>query len=298
MITLSGQQTLADLPKLPTGAFTQPGGTQGGTQATQGTRVGTTSVGATSVGPTGTKVGSDEATLMERGFTPTQQTMSGSAPTQMERRGTIGSDEATVMENFGRTQAGGPAPGAGAAPTMVERKWAGDTGAEATVLERQISPGSLGGQPPKSKTGMYAAIAAVVLLVIAGGGWWALRKPTPPGPTVTTTAASGTNVTTTGSSLPNIPPDRGVLLLSASPWGDIEKIVNSSDQKEVPLTGEDRSTPTRIQLAPGKYMVTLSGPAGTQQTFDVQIDAGKQTLKKIDTGGVNLDELEKEVSKQ
>jgi serine/threonine protein kinase len=287
MITLSGQQTLADLPKLPTGAFTHAGGTQA-TQGMQGTKV----------GPTGTKVGSDEATVMERGFTPTQQTMAGSAPTQMERRATIGSDEATVMENFGRTQPGGPAPGGGAAPTVVERKWAGDAGAEATVLERQISPGAIGAAPPKSKTGMYAAIAAVVLLVIAGGAWFMLHKPTPTGPTVTTTVASGTAVTTTGSSLPGLPPDRGALLLSASPWGDIEKIVNASDQKEVPLTGEDRSTPARIQLAPGKYMVTLSGPAGTQKTFDVTIDAGRQTLQKVDMGGVNLDELEKEVSKQ
>ncbi len=64
------------------------------------------------------------------------------------------------------------------------------------------------------------------------------------------------------------------------------------------VSGDDRSTPTRIQLAPGKYLVTLSGPAGTQQTFDVQIDAGKPTSKRIDLGGVNLDELEKEVDKQ
>jgi len=104
MITLSGAQTLADLPKIPTGTYTGAGGTMpGGTMP------------AGKVGPTGTKVASEEATLMERGITP--QTMSGSAPTQLERKGpqqgTIGSDEATVMERIG-----GPA-----APTAVEKKW-------------------------------------------------------------------------------------------------------------------------------------------------------------------------------
>src|SRR6266849_1756608 len=78
MITLSGQQTLADLPKFQTGAFTQPGGTQ---PAPRG-------------GPTGTRVASEEATVIERGVVPmaTQATTSGYAPTAVERKATIGSD--------------------------------------------------------------------------------------------------------------------------------------------------------------------------------------------------------------
>ncbi len=88
-----------------------------------------------------------------------------------------------------------------------------------------------------------------------------------------------------------------MLLLSASPWGDVEKIVNANDQKEVPISADNASTPMRIQLAPGKYLVTLSGPSG-KTTVDVQIDAGKPTAKKVDMGGVNFDELEKEVTKQ
>jgi serine/threonine protein kinase len=277
MITLSGQQTLADLPKFQTGAFTQPGGTQ---PAPRG-------------GPTGTRVASEEATVMERGVVPmaTQATVSGYAPTSVERKTTIGSDEATVMERFGGTQGG-----QGAAPTAVERQWAGDAPAEPTVLERQMLPSAA---PPKKKNmALIATIAAVLVIgIVAVGVWVATHKQTTP-PVTNTVAGSGTQVTTTGTTATPIPGDRGVLLLSASPWGDIEKIVNANDKKEVPLTGEDRSTPTRIQLAPGKYLVTLSGPAGTQQTFDVQIDAGKPTSKKIQMGGVNLDELEKEVNKQ
>src|SRR5947209_8010077 len=82
MVTLSGAQTLADLPKV-----TAPAPTASGAAATQQTQV-----PAARVGPTGTKVAADEATVVERR--------------------TIGSDEATVME---RTPVQ-------AAPTMQERK--------------------------------------------------------------------------------------------------------------------------------------------------------------------------------
>jgi hypothetical protein len=222
-----------------------------------------------------------------------------SAPTQAERKMTVSGNEATVVENFGRTQVGGPAiagpAGTSAAPTQVERKWdGGETGAAPTVLERQYAQPSA--EPKKKNTALIGTIAAVLVIAIASvGGWFALHKPGPT-PPVTTTTPSGTQVTSTGTTATPIPGDRGVLLLSASPWGDVEKIVNASDQKEVPLEG-DTSTPTRIQLAPGKYLVTLSGPSG-KTTVDVQIDAGKPTAKKVDMGGVNLDELEKEVTKQ
>src|SRR5207248_1306102 len=57
MITLSGAQTLADLPKVPTGTYTGAGGTMGGGTMSGGTAP------AGKVGPTGTRAGSDEATI-------------------------------------------------------------------------------------------------------------------------------------------------------------------------------------------------------------------------------------------
>ncbi len=208
MITLSGQQTLADLPKFQTGAFTQPGGTQAAPRPVQ-------------TGPTGTRAASEEATVMERGVTP--GTLSGAAPTMVERKATLGNDEATVMERFGATQSG-----QGAVPTAAERKWGGDAAAEPTVLERQMMPAAA---PPKKKnTALFAAIAAVVAIGLAIGGWFALHRPATP-PLTNTVAQSGTQVTTTGTTSTPIPGDRGVLLLTASPWGDIEKIVSANDQK-------------------------------------------------------------------
>ena len=219
----------------------------------------------------------------------------GSAPTQMTT-GAAGTakaktqaDQATVIE-----RAGGPATlstqptvverySSQAAPTAAEAKWKGE--AEPTVLEQKAAP------PKKPNVAMILAIAAAVVIVI-GIAIVALRPHPqvvvqPPG------RPSGTVVNTTAPP----PAGQGVLLLSASPWGDIEKIVNEKNNTPVDLTDEKRSTPTRIELEPGKYLVTMSGPNG-KTTFDVQIAAGQRVPKKVDLGGVNYDELEKEVTKQ
>jgi len=277
MITLSGAQTLADLPKMTTGQFTG-GGTfpQGGTMPGGG---GT--MPAPRVGPTGTRAAADEATIMEPGLK--QQTLADGSS-----RKTIGSDEATVMENFGRTQAGGAV--GGAAPTLQEKKWQQPAEAEATVQERQIQ------MPPKKSNGMMIGIAAAVVIVIAAGGWLFMKNRTPqPAGVVTTTTPSGTQVTTTApESTTPVPPGQGVLLLSASPWGDLDKIINADTNKPVDLSDEKLSTPTRIELEPGKYHVTLKGPSH-DATFDVNIEAGKRVSIHKDIENVDYGQLEKEI---
>jgi serine/threonine-protein kinase len=264
MVTLSAAKTLADLPKFTAPTPTMPSGAA----ATQQTMAGTQMT-------SGATLGSNEATVVERGVT---------GPTAA--RPTIGSNEATVIERVGGTQA---------AATVLEPKagWSGSAPAEATVLERQV------GAPAKKNTGMIAAIAAVVVIAILGGVWYAMRKPAPAvTPVATTTAVpSGTQVTATATPANSMAGDRGVLLLSASPWGDLEKIVSADNQKAVDLTDEKRSTPTRIELAPGKYLVTVNGPNGAK-TVDVSIEAGKPTRKAVETGRVNYDELEKEIKQQ
>jgi len=276
MITLSGAQTLADLPKITTG----PSATMGGAAATQQTMQGTIAGGtapAPRVPQPGTRAGADEATVMERNLGPTG-TMAG-APR------TLGSNEATVMERLDSQ----------AAPTALESKWT-QGGAEPTVLERQIRPEAM--PPKKSNVGMISAIAAAIVIALGVGGWFFTHNKTAtqpaPGAPISTTAV------TSSAPAPNtpIPADKGVLLLSASPWGDIDKIVDTKNQQSVLLNDEERSTPARIALAPGTYSVTVSGPAGAKQTIDVQIDGGRATERKLETGAVNLDELEKEVAKQ
>jgi eukaryotic-like serine/threonine-protein kinase len=250
MVTLSGAQTLADLPK-----FTAPSPTSTGAAATQQTQTG--APGATRVGPTGTRMADAEATQMERQ--------------------TIGSDAETVMERVG----------AQAAPTALEKKL-GSGAAEATVLER-MQPIA---QPKKSNTGMMIGIAAAIVAVLGIAGFLMMRKPAvqPVQPSV----AASTSVTTTA---PAPALGEGILLLSASPWGELEKIVDQNG-KAVDLSDEKKSTPTRIELASGKYQVTLSGPNGVSETFDVNIRPGQREMVKKNLGGpVDLNELEKEVQK-
>ncbi len=271
MITLSGAQTLAELPKFTTG----PSGTFSGQQATQQTMTGQPTQGDVRLGPTGTRTGSDEATVMERNLGP-GGTMPGPAGTR------AGSNEATVMERITSQ----------AAPTSAEPKWDGPTGAEATMIERQMAPGSL--PRKKSNAGMMIGIAAVIVLVLGGAGFfiWKGRQPTeligsPSTASVTTTGAISTAPIGTG---------QGFLLLSASPWGNLEKIVDEKG-KSIDLSDEKRSTPTRIDLEPGQYQVTVAGPNGNAQTQSVVVVAGKSVKPKFNLEDVNYDELAKEVAK-
>ena len=199
----------------------------------------------------------------------------GSQPTIVERK-TVGSNEPTVLERVGSQ----------AAPTIVEQKYAQ---AEPTVLERQ-------GAPRKSNVVMISSIAAGVVIVVGIGVAVLLNRPTVQAPTGTAGVPSTAVVVATAGTSP-VPAGQGVLLLSASPWADLDQIINENNKKRVDLADEKRSTPTRIELDPGKYLVTLSGPSG-KKTFDVQIDAGKRTPHWEDMGGVNFDDLQKEVTKQ
>jgi eukaryotic-like serine/threonine-protein kinase len=275
MVTMSGAQTLAEMPKYGTG----PQATAGGAQATQQTMAGTMQGGTLSGGtmpggarpggtmpggPSGTRSGSDDATVMERNLTSKQGA----------------NDEATVMERLGA---------ASAAPTTIERKWGDSSGqAEATVLERQMAP------PGKKKNGTMLAAAAVVLLLLAAGGWLMTRKPAEPAVAVVPATTAGTELTSTATGTP-MAAGKGALLLSATPWADIEKIVSKSDQREV--LGGGRSTPERIELAPGDYIVTLSSESGTK-TVDVRITAGQTTKQSVKMQDVDFDDLTNQVTRK
>ena len=137
-------------------------------------------------------------------------------------------------------------------------------------------------------------IAAAVIIVIAAAAFFFWKKGQTTAPTGV--AATTTVTTTAPTSTAPIPAGQGVLLLSASPWGDLEKIVDEKG-KSIDLTEEKKSTPTRIELAPGEYTVTVTGPNGTTQSKSVRIEAGKPARKMFDLESVNFDELEKEVAK-
>ncbi len=259
LVTLSGAKTLADLP-----AFT--GGTmQGGTKA------------ARTVGRP-----ADEATVIERGVTGA--TASG-APTVLERKTTTA---ATKPRSWRESAA--PAPRR--LFSKGKGKFGSTAAAEPTVLERQMQPAPA--PPPRKNMAVIAAIAAVVVIAVGIAIFVMVRRQSPQSAATLTAAPSTTSVTATAPAGTPISGDRGVLLLSASPWGDVDKIVNAKDQSKVNLSSDASSTPTRIELAPGKYIVTLSGMNGTK-TIDVDIKAGQPTTQKVDMGNIDIDNLIKEM---
>jgi hypothetical protein len=223
-------------------------------------------------------IGSNEATVMERGITGTTPTMSGQ-PTVVERQMTMGgSNDATMVERL-PTQS---------APTQLEQK--GQFGEAApTVMERQYQYAPA----KKSNPALLGGIAAAVVLAIGLVAFMMMKKPgaappltasTPSGAVVVATAASGTSP---------IPAGQGVLLLSASTWADLERI--TGPKGDVDLSEEKKSTPTRIDLDPGNYTVVLNGPTG-KQTLKVEINPGERVKKNIDTGAVDFNALEREVN--
>jgi hypothetical protein len=110
----------------------------------------------------------------------------------------------------------------------------------------------------------------------------------------TTIVPSGTDVTTTAAT--PMSANDGLLLLSATPWGDIDKIVSTKDNKEIAVA-EDLSTPARIALAPGQYDITLVDESGRPKTIAITVEGGKPTRHRVDMGTVNYDELYREVTK-
>ena len=133
---------------------------------------------------------------MERNLTSAQQP---GAPSGVDRK-TIGSDDATVMEQLGGS----------AAPTMMESKasW-GTSQAESTVLERKGTIASLQPAAPKKNLGLFAAIAGVLVLAIGGGVTSLLRSRYTP-PEVTTSSTSRRTVSrlrrASSGPTPGIPP--------------------------------------------------------------------------------------------
>jgi serine/threonine protein kinase len=281
MVTLSGAQTLADLKLSATGQQGTVGSAQP-TQQTQNTmagRPGGTLPGGTvpgRVGPTGTRAASDEATVMERNLTSPSN-----RPTPSPK--TIGSNDATVMERLDM---------AGAAPTAAEAKMQWNDGspqAEATLLEPKYSA------PAKKKNvPLMAAAAVLVLLAITAAVFFMGKRDAETVATTVPVSTAGTDVTTTAST--PLAPGEGVLLLSATPWGDIDRIVSNKDQRTVPLDN-DLSTPARIPLAPGDYTITLVGEKGPK-TIGVTVASGKTTRHRVDMDTVNYDELTQEVTRK
>ncbi len=83
-------------------------------------------------------------------------------------------------------------------------------------------------------------------------------------------------------------PPHTALIVEARPWAEVTR-VEASDGEPIELA-DDRSTPLRVQLAPGRYVVELRGPRG--QTTEVEVDVPTEgTSVGVDFEVLDVDTL-------
>ncbi len=276
LVTLSEAMTMADFPPMTssgrTTGRTSPGRTVPGKKGAGGA-----GGAATVIEPTGKSAGADSATVVE--------SIGGAEPTVAERKAGGGA-EATVVERQGTM--------AGAEATVVERKGAVPGEAAATVLERLP-----GGAPaePKKRTGMWIGLAAALVLAISAGVWFAMRPKAAvePVPTETVVDVGAPTPGETGGMTAN----QGALLLTSTPYGELERIVNTETNQPVTLSDlEDRSVPLRVPLDPGKYEVVVSDRHGNERKEIATIQAGDVSRVHTEFRKPDLDRMVDDILKQ
>lgn len=136
------------------------------------------------------------------------------------------------------------------------------------TLDRRGAPASPAGR--RSMGGLV--IAAVVAVVLALGGWMMTRnRPTPESASAQTPTQAST------VSLPsqeNVAAQSSRLGINAFPWANVTSIRNLDNGQNVAIS-TSLVTPTTVDLAPGRYEVTLSNPQFREPiTRTVAIEAG------------------------
>lgn len=273
-----------------------------------GDRKQTVSTASTLSGARATKTGS-APTATTGTLTPSPTGTLTPSPTVSGRAtpGARGSDSQTIVERTGPA----PTPSAEGQATMVEARPQADQ--QATMVERVATHAGTGGativeglrpartvsdrplpevHEPGKKMGLYGAIAAVVLLAVAGGIYFGTRPDVVPDVKPPVTGTPPSTQTTISSTAPpaGVSETDGLILLTATPYGRLEKILNVDTRRSFDLaTGEDAETPLRLTLPAGKYEITLSNPQSkSSKTLEVQVQARQSTsahasLQKVDT---------------
>jgi hypothetical protein len=135
------------------------------------------------------------------------------------------------------------------------------------------------------------AIAAIVLIATAAGLWFVLK----PKPEVEPAAPS-----TTTDSRPALPGGGGQgLLLTSTPYGALEEIVNAETDEKIDLADlKDRSIPLRLPLDPGRYKVTLSDPEGNLVPKMATVEAGRFSILHTEFAEPDIDKLVDDILRQ
>lgn len=131
---------------------------------------------------------------------------------------------------------------------------------------------------------LWAGVAVVATVAVLA----TVLLPSRPAPRPLPTPVVGTPaVSVTPAPLPV---ERGRLLLSAVPWAEVVAVTGSNGRTvDLPAV---RITPVWLDLAPGRYEITLRDPAsGAQRRRVVEVVAGEQAREVVEMRAVSAEEL-------
>jgi serine/threonine-protein kinase len=139
-----------------------------------------------------------------------------------------------------------------------------------TAIEQQPQP-----RRKSSARIAIGAIAATVAL-FAGAALFMQRKQD-----VSTPATSAVRPTVTAASVIAPPTSTGRLAIHAFPWANVTEVRNVSSGETLPVENA-LQTPAPLDLAPGKYEVTLSNPNFRKPiTRTVEVQAGREEMLTV-----------------
>jgi serine/threonine protein kinase len=136
----------------------------------------------------------------------------------------------------------------------------------------------------RSRAPMFAMLA--VLLALAGGGAWMMLRPRPAAPpiaepTPVTKAAAVPPTTRATDPVLAVPAAQGHLGINAFPWANVTSVRNVDNGQSVDI-GMNLVTPAPMDLAPGRYEVTLVNPEYAKPiTRTVEVAAGGEATLNV-----------------
>jgi serine/threonine-protein kinase len=158
--------------------------------------------------------------------------------------------------------------------------------AKKTLDRRGMDPATAPTPVEKPRRIWPVAIAAIVMIVLGVGGWLMMQKPKihdeAPAPMHASTVSLPMHERTTSApTIVQTGAQFGRLGINAFPWANVTSIRNLDSGQPVALA-ENLQTPAPVELAPGRYEVTLKNPQFQEPiTRTVAIVAGEEETLNV-----------------